>query len=215
MRLRFNWDATDVFLVAVNLTPIFGVLFFGWNLFDIFFVYWAESAIIGFYNILKMIWVGVFKKEIIQLFLAVPFFVLHFGFFMFVHLVAILAFFPPPGTAGINLGNMGPVVAQGMQIIWQTLVFMFISHGVSFVNKFVRNRQYGKVLGIREQMGQPYIRIVLMHLFIFMAGLGVVAFGAPVLALFVLVIIKIGIDLWLHKQEHKNIVPVLPSSIPA
>jgi hypothetical protein len=44
---------TVLFLIAVNLIPLFGVLFFGWSLFSIMFLYWIENGIIGFFNILK------------------------------------------------------------------------------------------------------------------------------------------------------------------
>ena len=45
---------TVLFLIAVNLIPLFGVLFFGWSLFSIMFLYWIENGIIGFFNILKI-----------------------------------------------------------------------------------------------------------------------------------------------------------------
>ena len=46
---------TVLFLIAVNLIPLFGVLFFGWSLFSIMFLYWIENGIIGFFNILKIV----------------------------------------------------------------------------------------------------------------------------------------------------------------
>jgi Family of unknown function (DUF6498) len=42
------------FLVAVNMWPLYGVLFFGWSLFSIIFLYWIENGIIGFFNIFKI-----------------------------------------------------------------------------------------------------------------------------------------------------------------
>ena len=38
---------TVVFLVAVNLIPLFGVLFLGWGLFPIMVLYWLENGIVG------------------------------------------------------------------------------------------------------------------------------------------------------------------------
>jgi uncharacterized protein DUF6498 len=35
-------------LIAVNMIPLFGVLFFGWSLFSIMFFSWIENGIIGF-----------------------------------------------------------------------------------------------------------------------------------------------------------------------
>ncbi len=43
-----------LFLIAVNMMPLFGVLFFGWSLFSVMFLYWIENGIIGFFNIFKI-----------------------------------------------------------------------------------------------------------------------------------------------------------------
>ena len=45
---------TVLFLIAVNLIPLFGVLFFGWSLFSIMFLYWIEKGIIGLFNVFKI-----------------------------------------------------------------------------------------------------------------------------------------------------------------
>ena len=41
-------------LVLVNLIPLFGTLFLGWNAYDIIFLYWFENIVVGFYTVLKM-----------------------------------------------------------------------------------------------------------------------------------------------------------------
>jgi Family of unknown function (DUF6498) len=43
-----------LFLIAVNTIPLFGVLFFGWSLFSIMFLYWLENGIVGFFNVFKI-----------------------------------------------------------------------------------------------------------------------------------------------------------------
>lgn len=42
-------------LIAVNVLPLAGVMFLGWQAFDIVFLYWLENVVIGVINILKMI----------------------------------------------------------------------------------------------------------------------------------------------------------------
>ena len=46
-------------LIAANLAPLFGVLFFGWDAAAIVLLYWIENLIIGAYNVLMMILVKV------------------------------------------------------------------------------------------------------------------------------------------------------------
>jgi hypothetical protein len=43
-----------VILIAVNLIPVFGVVFGGWSLLEVVALYWLENVIIGAINVLKM-----------------------------------------------------------------------------------------------------------------------------------------------------------------
>ncbi|TWT46464.1 hypothetical protein Pla111_15600 [Botrimarina hoheduenensis] len=42
-------------LVAVNVLPLVGVLYFGWKTFDVVFTYWCENVAIGVINVLRML----------------------------------------------------------------------------------------------------------------------------------------------------------------
>ncbi|HJP88371.1 MAG TPA: DUF6498-containing protein, partial [Candidatus Limnocylindrales bacterium] len=42
-------------LVAANLIPLVGVLFFGWSLWTILVLYWVENGIVGFWNVPKIL----------------------------------------------------------------------------------------------------------------------------------------------------------------
>ncbi len=48
-------NASLVLLVLVNLLPIAGVLFWGWDAFEIVVLYWFENVVIGVINVLKML----------------------------------------------------------------------------------------------------------------------------------------------------------------
>ena len=71
-------------LIFANLVPVAGTLFFGWRLSDVMVLYWAESAIIGFFNLCKIAVIGRWFAL-----LAGPFFLGHFGGFMAVHFLFI------------------------------------------------------------------------------------------------------------------------------
>ena len=43
-----------VSIVAVNLMPLAGVIFYGWDPFSLLFVYWVQTGIIGFFSLLKI-----------------------------------------------------------------------------------------------------------------------------------------------------------------
>jgi hypothetical protein len=80
-------------LVAANLLPLWGVCFLKWDAFYIILLYWSENLAIGFYNILKIVAAKAKHpaEHIFKLFL-VPFFVVHYGGFMAVHGLFVLAF---------------------------------------------------------------------------------------------------------------------------
>ncbi len=55
MRELFEHKASALALVAANLLPLFGVLFWDWDAFEIVALYWTENVVIGAINVLKMI----------------------------------------------------------------------------------------------------------------------------------------------------------------
>jgi hypothetical protein len=44
-----------ILLVAANLIPVVGVVFFGWSLWTILVLYWVENGIVGFWNVPKLL----------------------------------------------------------------------------------------------------------------------------------------------------------------
>lgn len=181
-------------LIFANLIPVAGTLFFDWRLSDVMVIYWAESAIIGFYNLLKMAviagWIAIF---------AGAFFIGHFGAFMAVHFLFIYGFFLQ-GFNSINSGGDLLEVAGLFIDLWPALVALFISHGYSFLFNFVGKKEYqGRTL--KDQMGEPYNRIVFMHLIIIFGG-GITMFlGEPTLVVLAMIAIKIYLDLRAHIKQ--------------
>lgn len=184
-------------LIAVNMIPLAGVLVFGWNISSIMFLYWLESAVVGFYNIIRMLKAegkiepgtrftvnGVPRNPTKAL--IIPFFMLHYGIFMFVHLVFIFTFFKFPTFEF-------------------TLLFAFVSlvvsHGISHNVNFLGNEEY-KNVSITAQMMKPYARIFVMHITILVGGMITLSMGTPIGALFLMIGLKIIIDISSHLREH-------------
>src|SRR5260221_13300985 len=81
-------------LVAANLVPLAGVLFFGWTVFATPLLFWVENVIVGGFNILRILlaqpqigamWAG-------QVFM-IPFFTFHYGLFTTVRGLFVLCLF--------------------------------------------------------------------------------------------------------------------------
>ena len=83
-----------VILIAANLAPLYGVLFLGWQVFPLLFLYWFENVIIGLFNLLKMVACKprdrLSKKARIG---AMLFFCIHYGLFTFVHGIFVFVVF--------------------------------------------------------------------------------------------------------------------------
>ena len=50
-----NRAPSVLILVAANLLPIVGVVFWGWDAFVLLMLYWLETAVIGFWTIVRVV----------------------------------------------------------------------------------------------------------------------------------------------------------------
>ena len=191
-------------LIAANLVPLAGVLFFGWDLAGVIVLFWAESAVIGFYTALKMAVVGKFAAL-----LAVPFFIGHFGGFMAGHFLFIDAFF----VRGADATGPAPGAREALQAIfdplWFSLAGLFISHGVSFYDNFLGRREYAHTT-MNALMVTPYNRIVVMQLALIFGGWIILLLKNPVPALALLVLLKTALDFTAHRSEHSSLTGETP-----
>ena len=179
-------------LLAANLLPLGGVLFFGWPLSRLLVLYWAETAVIGVFNIFRMLW--------IQPLAAIPlsvFFAFHFGIFMAVHGVFLSLFFlRPEGTA------TGPAPLALFDLVsWELLAFV-ASHGVSFVVYWILGNE-GEGKDLTKQMLAPYGRIIVMHISILFGGFAVMVLDQPGWVLVLFVVLKTAADVRAHRREHR------------
>ena len=198
-------------LVLANLVPLAGVLWFGWNLWTILAIYWVENGIVGLYNVLKMAALSGIGK-----FGYIPFFLVHYGMFWFVHGVFVftLPFFaggdgdlgpvPPDPVMGLIPSSAFDRASGGADLsnVAVAAVFLLISHGVSYYLNFIRRGEYKRVTA-GELMGQPYGRVIVLHVTILLGGIATAVVGAPVVALMILVALKTAIDVAFHLAQHR------------
>jgi len=199
-----------VALVVANLIPLIGVLFFGWSVWNILVIYWLENGIVGVINVLKMsVATGDEVTPGVTLMVngrpatsatkmgLIPFFIVHYGIFWFVHGIFVLtlpAFFSLMSDDGMTL-DLGPVVFAA--------VGLAISHGQSFWWNFLHGGEYRRTTAA-ALMFAPYKRLVALHITIIFGAFAVMFTGAPAAAVAVLVAIKTAIDLGLHLAEHRG-----------
>jgi hypothetical protein len=215
--------ATALALVAANLLPLVGVLALGWDVASLLFVYWLESTVVGFFNVLRMAQAqgpvgnprsrrsglgqlpadvsrpsegtpdpltlpgSALSPSLASKVVLIPFFLVHYGIFMAVHLAFLLSVFGRPVIPAIELGL--------------TAAALFASHGFSYVTYYLL-RGENLHASPASEMPRPYGRIVVMHLTLLLGAFLATRWGSPTAALVVMVGVKILIDLLTHTRFH-------------
>ncbi len=180
-------------LVAVNLVPLIGVLFWGWDVAIILISYWLENGVIGLINVPKIM-LAAQGNSVMGTVLA-GFFAVHYGGFWIGH--GIFVFFI------VGFATNGPSIQpidRGPQILLIALL-LFLSHGISFLLNYVGRREYLNTTPM-QQMFQPYGRLVVLHVTIILGAFLVIGLGQPVLLVALLVLLKTMVDLFFHLREH-------------
>jgi hypothetical protein len=186
-------------LIAANLVPLIGAMFFGWSLFEIVVIYWLENAVIGFYNVLKMAMARGGDGAVLARLGTMTFFSFHYGLFWVVHGVFVFQFFAGD-TFGVSLDRTG--LSPGNVLI--ALGSLILSHGVSFVLNFVGGGERMDAT-VAELMAQPYSRVVILHLTILGGGFAAMLLGSPLWAVVMMIVLKIGVDVAAHRAEHRKL----------
>ena len=217
---RHRSDIPLISLLVANTVPLWGVFFLGWDAFLIVLLYWAENLIIGFYTILKIAFVKVprLNEHLAKLFV-IPFFIIHYGGFVGVHGLFILFLFGKSRNPPLPVGNTWPCFLVFVQLLLGVIRQMWLivpdgmllplaiflaSHGVSFVHNFLIKGEYA-LTDPGKLMGQPYSRIVIMHIAILAGAFLAAAFKSPLPILMVLIVLKTVLDVKLHLREHRKV----------
>lgn len=202
--LEIRLKPSEAVLILVNLIPIAGIVFLGWKVFDLFFLYWFESAMLGFFGIMKMIVGGIHQSGNSKygLFFTVPFFLIHYSGFMLGHLIFIVIIFNGQGPyLSLSYSEVGIILKQTFTTTSVALGSMFVSHTFSFINNFLKNKEY-LASPLNKRMPMPYGRIIVMHVSIFLAFFATMFIKIPTLAPLLIIGAKIVTDLRGHRREH-------------
>ena len=201
------WATPSVIaLIAANLLPLYGVMYWGWDLYVLMLLYWFETAIIGIIAMIQMTMAG----PLAAIFL-VPFFVLHFGGFMAGHFVFLTVLF-----GGTTLSHWSRIPHMIWDLLaqhglWIALIALFASHAVSFVLNIVQPAWWTRRAGIepappsskpQHVMLAAYGRIVVMHVTIIFGAVLMSIFNTKAVAFVLLIALKIAADVAAHVRKN-------------
>ena len=211
-----------IFLLAANLVPLFGVLFYSWDVGLVLGLFWIENLIIGVFNLLKMLVVA-FRSRAFKSFFLCGFFVLHYGMFCMGHgtfmwdildlgeLNLALSPFSFGDDSGAGISGMfdeGIALVFNFIDLYKPAIFLailalFISHIVRFIENFILRG------GIHKEtadtlMVKPYGQIIIMHVGLLAGGMLAEKFGSPIWLLMALVIFKLVVDVYQLQRRNKD-----------
>jgi hypothetical protein len=195
--------AFDLALALATAAVIaWGVLALGWSPFVVMALFWFENVVIGGFNVAKMLTTGL-RLGAAGLTGAIAlsaFFTVHYGLFTAVHGMFVVLLF---GGAEVGRGAMdgelaGPLAAMVDHLFaerdgWLAVLAIVLVHLSGFVQWLARTRELPPPL--KDLMGAPYGRIVILHVTLIASGFLVQALRAPVAGALLLVGLKLAYDL--------------------
>lgn len=198
---------SDYFLIAANLVPVAGTLFWNWNAKEIFLVYCLETIIIGILNIVKMgivtairktdTWYNQGSSEKKSGIFFIFFFIMHYGLFVAVQMGIFF------GASGIGDGTNITVFNffyKWPQLITEDSVIMLatfaIGYGFKMIYEFIRSGDY-KTIPMMLLMFQPYGRIFIQQFVVILGGI-FLSFGAGKVFIIVFAFVKIFFEVHIN-----------------
>lgn len=193
---------SNIFLILVNLVPLWGVWFEGWSAEEMFLVYCLESVVLGLFIIIKLAILGFAGKSYsppptkdnsqnFSPWVGIPFFMVHFGIFLFIQLSIFLSI----SGFGKQIGTENPFnfifhirryLSENAQ--WVLLQFI-LTYALATTKDFILNGAY-KTAPLTKVMFEPYLRIFVQQFTVILGSMFVGIAGGKVFML-VFVAIKI------------------------
>lgn len=185
--LRTYRDPVSLFVLLIDLSPVFAIAFFSWGVDELVIFYWIENLIIGLGVLARLLITGIVGRKAGVFFIA-PFFTIHYGMFCLVHGVFLTGFFHPDFNAlplfiGLSLASEAAVLLQG----------------------FITNGAY-RSTDPHVLMFSPYARVVVLHLAIFAAAASAEMLGTPIGGAIMILVLDIlwGVALSVHRRRTRE-----------
>lgn len=171
-------------------------------------LYAMETVIIGAFHVLKM-FVLTFKKgnskeeKGMGVFFTF-FFIIHYGFFVFLQtsfFFLFLSFADDRITDSFGLQNINTIL--GLEGIKIGLVFLIITNFLKFWFNFYKSDYY-KGLRVELYMFQPYIRIIIQQIVAILPGFFIIFGKSGIAVAIVLIVVRTIIDVAMDKAKNNE-----------
>ena len=203
-------------VLTTNLVMLIGLLFLGWSPHMIVAAYFMETIIIGFFNVIKLAMIAQLNDHPndptdkgVTGWGVIPFFVLHFGFFIFIQLVVYLGFANgiDPVLKGVGNGFFPDLTLYFTRTLGDSFWFIVsnfvLGQTLYLITVFLYRKQY-LTTTLGSQMMSPYARIVVQQFTIILSGFFLIAFHSSIVVPLLLITFKTFADVVVIQWELKN-----------
>jgi len=184
-----------LFLVITNLYPVYAVYNKEMSAFSVVVLYVLETLIVTFYTIFKA---KKLKNGGFTEFNPLWMFILVYSVMTFAALGFFLVFI------GIYLGQLENSISVWSffnQSLLNSLLLLFISHGVSYYFNYIRKKEY-LTAKFDNLFKVPYQRVVVQQITVIVGGIVLGVVNGAIAFMIVLIIVKIILDIKAHIKSH-------------
>lgn len=196
----------DFLLMAVNIIPLAGVWFYGWNPKQVFLVYCMETVIIGLVNVIKMacvtllvhsrdVWENNGSSSMQSGWLFIFFFIVHYGFFVFIQTQMFFGVsnMVPDGSLLMSYTRIPALLGPDGRL----LLLIFIAYyTMQMLFGFFATGVY-KTVSLGRLMFEPYMRIFVQQIVVILGSM-FLGFGAGKIFILIFVAAKIFFELYIN-----------------
>lgn len=202
------------FLIVINLLPVYGVWFNGWNAKEVFLVYCLETIIIGFFTLTKLgIATAVRKKDwwenngtktMMSGLFFMLFFLVHYSLFVGVQtsiFFGVISMHDNSGPPNILEFILHPNKYLGPEG-WLLLCAFVFGYGYENLMQFILNNDY-RTKSFARIMFEPYMRIFIQQ-FTVILGAFVLLFNADKIFILIFAAVKIFFTVFINYEDALN-----------
>lgn len=211
---KYNWlipNSKNYLIWGFSLLMICGLYLFNWKAETILLTYFFETIAIGFIHIFKLLATFLYStsstdrkgKHPASSFFYIPFFAVHYFFFIFIQSVFVFAFFTSiiPGLKdSFDVWGNYKYLLGIPEYLMAFMSIVMVNVAFAFKNFFLLKKY--EIKQVESLFTQPYLRIFIQQFVTILTGFTFLFLKADIISALILILIRLIIDLALNYASY-------------
>ncbi|RYD83490.1 MAG: hypothetical protein EOP53_00690 [Sphingobacteriales bacterium] len=208
--IRRKLTISQIIFIVINILPVLGVWFQGWDAARIFLFYCLETILTGIFHVVKMIAVmllsekgdlpGKYKGSLVfTAVFIVCFFIMHYGIFVYVQTSMFFS------VSGIYKGDLFGLSVPALKVLLgnegMLMIAIFIVYYIIDSIRQLTFFRIEKISDIVKLMFQPYGRIFIQQFVVIFASM-FLSFGLGNVFIVVFVLTRLYVELFFNFNKN-------------